>query len=113
METSFRLAPPPTVILYLAGELWDEEAAEPGGEDGDDRSDELVVSVPASGLDARRREPDRLRLPDPIWDETGKGVGVSHLVGVPSSSSSSSCSSVTLTSFNESRGRLEDDNDRT
>ena len=96
----------------------------PGGDEGELLSDELVVSVSPPLPPLRpRSDPDRLKFPDPICDETGKGVGVADLAGSSSSISSSSSSlllaaascfsSEQLTSFRESRGKLDDERERT
>ena len=68
-----------------------------------------------------KKESKQIEFGGQTCEETGKGVGVADLAGSSSISSSSSslllaapcCSSLQLTSLRESRGKLDDERERT
>ena len=68
-----------------------------------------------------KKETEQIEFGGQTCEETGKGVGVADLAGSSSISSSSSslllaapcCSSLQLTSLRESRGKLDDERERT
>ena len=66
-----------------------------------------------------KKETEQIEFGGQTCEETGKGVGVADLAGSSISSSSSlllaapCCSSLQLTSLRESRGKLDDERERT